>query len=496
MGIVRKQAIGNSLVQYAGFAIGFVNVTFLFPNIFTADQFGLTRIMVAVAAIYAQFSALGGNRMLVRFMPMFRTADNKNSGILLLGSLLSSVGFLLFTSIYLLFQDQILGLYKEQSALFINNYLLVVPLAFFMLGSLMLEAQLMGMFRTVFSNFQRHVLIRLLWLLDILLYHFGLVNWETFLILFVYFYALNLAVLAIYLIARGGVSFKIPLRFRRKSLLRPMGNYSMFSMLGGLSNFLVNRIDVIMVGFMTASGLNNAAIYSIAVYMASVIFVPAQAVARISFPLIADKWRERDIDGIADIYRKSARDQLLIGGALFLLIWANVNNIFQVLPPEYTAGKWALFFLGLAKLFDMMTGVNAMIINATKFYRFDLYSSIFLMVTTIFLNLWLISTYGLVGAAMATAISVLLFNFVRFLYLVLKLKMQPFTMANVYALLALLLVFLAQDMLPQIGGHFVIDLLLRSLLIVVLLISVTYYFKLSDELNDMLRRTLLRLRGK
>lgn len=496
MSIVKKQAFGNSVVQYAGYIIGLINVTFLFPNIFTSDQFGLTRILIAVASVYAQFAALGTNRVMMRFMPMFRTEDNKNNGLLLIGAIMPFFGFILFTFIYYFFQDNIIGLYNERSNLFIDSYFYVVPLAFLMLYTSVIESYLMGMFRTVFSNFLRHVLIRLLWTVDILLFYFGIVDWEEFLYVIVFFYSLNLLILAIYLVARGGFSFKLTERFKRRSLYKVIGNYGFFSMFSGVSNFLVNRIDIIMIGFISVSGLNDAAVYSIAVYIASVIFVPAQAIGRISFPLIAEFWRKKELTKIKELYRASASNQLVIGGAIFVLIWANVNNIFSILPPEYAYGKWALFFLGLAKLFDMATGVNGAIINATRLYRFDLYSSIFLLVVAVTSNIVLITKYGLIGAAIATALSVLLYNLLRCIYLMRQLKMHPFGIKSLYTVLVLLAVLLLQTLLPKIGGHMVVDLVVRSTLVLALLSTSIYCLKLSEEINESVRKLAIRVRRK
>jgi hypothetical protein len=44
MGIVAKQSIYNSLASYLGILIGAINTIVLFPNVFSADEFGLTRV--------------------------------------------------------------------------------------------------------------------------------------------------------------------------------------------------------------------------------------------------------------------------------------------------------------------------------------------------------------------------------------------------------------------------------------------------------------------
>lgn len=484
--------MGNSIVQYLGIAIGFLNVTILFPNIFTADQFGLTRILVAIAALYAQFSALGTQRTLVRFMPMFRTVDNKNNGLLLIGVLAPSLGFLLFTLVYSLFQDPIVGHYHDRSSLFTDNYFTVVPFAFFWLCTFILEFYLIGMFRTVFSNFLRHVLVRILWTADILLYHFGVVDWDTFLWLFIGAYAVNAVVLAVYLMLQGGWYFRYSERFRRRLLFRAMRDYSLFSIFFGVSNFFVKNIDLIMIGALMVSPLENVGYYAIAVYVASVIQVPALAIARISFPLIADKWRNKDLAGIAQLYRSSALNQLILGGALFVLLWSNVHNIFQLMPPEYATAKWALFFLGLAKLIDMAMGVNGTIINATRFYRFDLYSSLLLIVVIVTANYFLIQWYGLTGAAVATAISLLLFNGLRFAFLLVKLKMQPIEWRMVLVALLLVAVFFLQRTVPPLEAHFIFDLLLRSAIVALAIAMPVYLFRLSPDIRTAIDNMISR----
>ena len=46
-------------------------------------------------------------------------------------------------------------------------------------------------------------------------------------------------------------------------------------------------------------------------------------------------------------YAKSTINQLIVGELLFLGIWANIHNIFKILPAEYEAGKYVIFFIGI-----------------------------------------------------------------------------------------------------------------------------------------------------
>ena len=65
-------------------------------------------------------------------------------------------------------------------------------------------------------------------------------------------------------------------------------------------------------------------------------------------------------------------NQLLIGGFLFILIWGNVNNIFQIMPHGeiYQKGKYVIFLIGISKVFDAATGINAAILSYSKYYYY------------------------------------------------------------------------------------------------------------------------------
>ena len=73
----------------------------------------------------------------------------------------------------------------------------------------------------------------------------------------------------------------------------------------------------------------------------------------------------------------------------------------------------------------MVSGLNAQIIINSKYYRYDLYTSLFLVLSQYQLILFLIPKYGINGAAMATAISIFLFNLIRLILIKIKMGMHP-----------------------------------------------------------------------
>ena len=147
---------------------------------------------------------------------------------------------------------------------------------------------------------------------------------------------------------------------------------------------------------------------------------------KISGTLVADAWKSNDIFKIKDIYYKSCLNQLIIGGFIFLGIWANIDNILIILGEDYIQSKWVIFFIGFGYLIDMSTGVNGLVISYSKYYRISLVFIGILIINVLLLMYLLIPFWGITGAAIAIASSLFFNNLMRYLFLLKKYHLQPF----------------------------------------------------------------------
>ena len=86
------------------------------------------------------------------------------------------------------------------------------------------------------------------------------------------------------------------------------------------------------------------------------------------------------------IYSKSAINQLIVSGLLFLVVWLNIDDVLSLLPEKFSYGKWVVFYIGLAQLVNMSCGVNGAIIVNSKYYKYDLYTNLILLAITVLLN--------------------------------------------------------------------------------------------------------------
>ena len=120
MGIIARQTIKGSIANYLGVAIGFVTTFFVLTDCLTAEEIGLTRILVDAAMLFSSLAMLGTSSSIVRFFPYFKEADGSDHGFFAWAMLLPLVGFVIFAVLFFVGHDTIVRIYSERSALFTN----------------------------------------------------------------------------------------------------------------------------------------------------------------------------------------------------------------------------------------------------------------------------------------------------------------------------------------------------------------------------------------
>jgi O-antigen/teichoic acid export membrane protein len=493
VGIVIRQSIQNAAITYLGIGLGFILTIFLYPHILNPDQYGLTRVLISASLICSQFAHLGFHNLILRYFPFFKKVSPEHHGLLFWALVIPFVGFLIFTILFF-FSDQLLiSLYSDRSPLFTDFYLWVLPLTLFVLYFEVLNNYLRSLRDAVSGSFLNEVLQRVFVIALLLLYLFEKLSFPQFIAFFVFSYGVQPVLLVVRIAQKRGLQLKPQMDLLRRQLLRGMAGYSLFSLLGGLTTVIVWNVDVIMLGAM--AGLQSTAVYAIAFYIGSVIAVPQRSVEKIAGPLISDFIKNKRWDDVAVIYKKTSLNQLIPGIFIFGLIWMNLDLLFLFLPEIYSTGRWVVFIIGVAKLIEVGTGANGIILLNSRHYRVSFFSNIVLVIVTIGANYLLIPRYGIEGAALASAIAILTFNAVKSMYIFLKIGMQPFSRAGLSALgLGLVLMFLFDFAAVWPMESVWVRSALYSILFTLFYAGPVLYFRLSDDLNNVLSTFLNKLR--
>jgi O-antigen/teichoic acid export membrane protein len=172
----------------------------------------------------------------------------------------------------------------------------------------------------------------------------------------------------------------------------------------------------------------------------------------------------------------------VVGGLILIGILVNINQLYLMLPPEYSQGLFVVFTIGLSKYFDLILGNNNAIIFNSKYYRTVLILGLFLVVLIVLLNMYFIPNFGLNGAALATLIAITLYSVVKLLFVVLKMKLFPFTIKTVLSLVIVIVSFFV-FYYWDFNFHPFINIVLKSILVTVFYVVLSFYFKISSDIN-------------
>jgi len=237
---------------------------------------------------------------------------------------------------------------------------------------------------------------------------------------------------------------------------------------------------------MIASKLNLAqsGIYTTIFLIATAMTLPYRSIQKITYPLVGRFWKSRDMKSVSDLYSKTTLVMMIVGGALIVLLWGNINSIFRFIPKEYYIAKYAFYLLCFAKYIDMITGLNGIIMVTSNKYKYDLYFMLVLVVTTIILNLVLIPIYGMTGAAIAAAASLVFYNAIRVGFVLYHFRMQPFTLNCLSILLITAGALIAVNFIPFVINKYV-SICINSAFIGVIYGGAMLFFRFSPEINNL-----------
>jgi O-antigen/teichoic acid export membrane protein len=492
LGTIKKQSIISTIYIYAGVAIAFVSTGILMPRFLTQEQNGIIKLLVSYSLLFAQLASLGFQTATVRYFPYFKDKEKGHNGFFPLLSLIGVFGFIFFLIIYYLIKGPIVEYESEKNSGFANYFFLILPLTFFFLYFNLFDVYARVLLKSTVGTFLKELLQRLLILLIILLYIFNFIGFWQFSIFYVAGLSLPTVILFFYLLYRKEIFIKPDFQLLKSGLAGPMASLSLYGVFIGFSQIAISQIDSILINFFKDTA--HTGIYAITFYYGTLVVLPSRAVFRIAPSFIAEAFKQKDIRKISNIQYKSCLNQLLIGTGIFLLLWLNIDNVFKILPQEYILGKFVILFIGLANLISMAGGLSSQIITNSKYYRYNGFFVIIYLVLTVLINILLIPVLGIKGAALAALISILVFNFLKFVFINQKFGIQPYRQNHLRILLIGVISYILTALFTY-PENLILNILLKSSLFSVLFILLNYISRTSDEFIELLEKYIPFLRN-
>lgn len=485
MGIVASQSIKNTFSTYLGFGIGAINVLFLFTNFISDTYFGLITFILSTANIMMPLMAFGTHNTIIKFFSVFKTRQSQNSFL----TLMLLLPLLMVIPIGLIGQlsfETLSSWLSQKNPIIKDYYWLIyvsaIAFAYFEIFYAWSRVQM----QSVFGNFMKEVFHRLGTMFLLFCLYFEFLNVQQLIMGIVGVYLLRMFIMAAY-----AFSLRRPvMKFHRFKSLPSVLKYSALIIVAGSVANIILEIDKFMLGYYV--DIEKVAYYGVAIYIASVIGVPLRSLHQIVSPLTAKLLNENNKKELQLLYKKSSLNLLIISGFIFLVIVLNINELYLLIPEKFSGGLLIVFLIGIAKLTDNLLGNNNAILFNSDYYRMVLVLGVFLVITTVLLNIIFIPKYGINGSAFATFISVLAYNIAKLAFVKITFNMMPFTLMTL-KVFGLIAICLGAFYFWEFPFHPIINIGLKTLLFSIFYGLVVYRFNFSKDVSNIINKVMKQL---
>ena len=490
MGIIARQGFWNTLSQYTGIGLAFINTIVLVPWVFSIhpeSQWGVVQYLLGISMILTPLAHLGVPNAVIRFFPYFREQGKSEffmlvATLVVIGFSLTTLGFLAYVYLF--------SAAAPDEGLARNTLLFVIPMLAGHSMTVVFSSISRAHFRSTIPVVVDQLLLRVVTMVLLILFGFEMIEFSTFLTVYVTTFLVGGVFMALYI--RRFFSLKFTkLRFPSPKSVREVIAFVLFSFLSGEASIMFMKLDVIMIKGLL--DLESVALYSVPFYVGSLIMAPLRAIVPISFPIVANFWKEKSIGKIKTFYAQTARNQVIVSGFVFVLIWLNIDLLLYLLGDTFGSeqARWVFFFVGLAQLINAASGNSDQIINASAHYKNLFVFKLLLLSITIALNFVLIPRVGIPGAAMSVLVAMVCFSFLKFGFLYYKYGMQPYNVLFFKVLLVLVVPIAVNYYLVRYDNLYLLAGVRVAMLAGVFWFGI-YRMGISPELKELIRQ----LRGK
>ena len=487
MSVVARQGVKYSIIGYLGFLLGTFSAIFIFP--YDMEFYGKLRYILPTAEIIVPIIVFGLSFSNVKFFAKVN-ADGKHHNMLSLSLLAVIINFLIVVGGFFLiafwFPD-----FKKLEIWKMKN--LILPLALVLALSSVFNKFLTNYKRVVVPNIFENFVPKLANLGAFCLFFFmGFAEKSAYGFFFMMF-VISLFGYGLYTNRLEKVKFDFDLGyFKKDNFYREILTYSLFGFLGNIGNYIAIKIDSYMIGEFISFEENG--IYNNIYSIISLIVVPQMGLFNLSAPIINKVLANGDYNELDRFHKKTSLSLFFLGLVLFCCIAVGFPYLadFMKNGEDLRSSEPIVWVLGFAMLFDLATGFNGHIISLSRYYKFNIVVMLILAVLTITTNMLFLkhTDLGILGIAIAYAISLSLFNIIKIIFNYIKFKVFPLGIEMMYAMILGCISINVALLLPDLKLN-ILNLFYKPAVVLIVLFIGNHFLKIYP-LDKYLNRSFIK----
>jgi O-antigen/teichoic acid export membrane protein/Mrp family chromosome partitioning ATPase len=211
-------------------------------------------------------------------------------------------------------------------------------------------------------------------------------------------------------------------------------SFSAVSWSAGLASTALIWADILLLGLLGSSG--QVGVYTVAtrlVHLATFVMLPINAAFA---PRVADLEARGDTASLRHTYQLAESWIIRLSLPAFVLLMVFPADLLALFGKGFAVGAAVTMILAVGKFVDAATGPCGLMLNMSGRPGINVLDNLVGLVLNVVLNLLLIPRYGIVGSAVAWAVSLCLVNGARVVQVWLAMRMLPFERAAAKGLVA------------------------------------------------------------
>ncbi|OMH40827.1 flippase [Desulfurobacterium indicum] len=419
-----KELLKNSgiafILKIAGIVVGYC-FTVIVTRHYGAEAWGVFSICLMFLQISGMFGRLGMDIALLRFTSEFMVSEDKylipqvfKKSLLLTLSVSSVLSFILFLfANYIaikVFHNSILILPLKLVSIFVIPFVVLWITREVIRGLKKIAIYMLLQQLGVFALASVILVFSLMFLKINYPYLIPILSYGISIIIFAFF--------ALFLCRKYLMAFSLYVKPVLKQIsYKYILSVSLPLLFSSVLVFIMGWTDTFMIGVFKTT--RDVGIYNVVLKLSTLISIVLFSINSIAAPKFAEFWGRKDLKGLAKVARQSARLIFWMSLPILLVFVFFSKQILLIFGKDFIVASSALVILSLGQFVNAIVGSVGYILMMTgkeKTMQNIIFGGTFINVV---LNACLIPYYGINGAAIASAISLVFINIVP-LFLVKK----------------------------------------------------------------------------
>jgi O-antigen/teichoic acid export membrane protein len=419
---IAKNAGISGLGEILGNIIGYASNVLMTRRI-GPSSFGIYMLASTILRVVSIFSVVGLDNGLIRFVALYNGRGDKSrlKGVILSGTKIASVISFVFLFFFFFTSDFISTRIFPKPDLSFALRILLISLPFTTLMAVWLGG-IQG-FQLIKSRVYVERLIQPLSRLLFLLFFFLLGMQLLGVLLATVLSAIIGFIFALWYLTKSFPLLKgddlIPL-YENKSLLA----FSIPLLFATFFSFIIRWTDILMLGFFKTS--SEVGIFGAVDRVIPLVSLPLQSLNVIFSPMIAELYGERNFSKLEGLFKVETKWAISLSFPIFLALSIFAHPVMNIFGDAFTVGATVLIILSAAQMIRVSVGSTGPMLMMTGHQNISLANTTIFAIANIILNYLLIPRYGITGAAVASAISLIAINIVEVIQIYYLLKIHPF----------------------------------------------------------------------